>query len=93
MNFFSKNRFFGRISKPVALKPFSIDKTTSSGQFPCLTTSFESSSEKLQRRQIFFKLVAERKIKKISALQKSHPITSKPFLITSMAIRNFQKVF
>ena len=78
---------------PMALRPSYIDRTTSFGQFPCLMTPFESSSEKLQRRQIFFKLVAERKIKKFSALQKSHPITSKPFLITSMAIRNFQKVF
>ena len=69
-NFFSKNRFFGRISKPVALKPFSIDKTTSSGQFPCLMTTFDFFNKKLQRWQNFFKLVEEEKIKYFRPLKK-----------------------
>ena len=47
-NFFSKNWFFGRISKPVAMKPFFIDRTTSSGQFPCLMTTFDFFNEELQ---------------------------------------------
>ena len=77
----------------MALRPSYIDRTTSFGQFPCLMTTFESSSEKLQRRQHFFKLVAGQKILKFLTFQKPHLITLKPFQITSMAIRNFQKVF
>ena len=57
MIFFSKNRFFGQITKLIVLKPYYIDRTSSSGHFPYLSTKFDLSSKKLQPNQKSFKKV------------------------------------
>ena len=56
-DFFSKNRFFGQITKLIVLKPYYIDRTSSSVQFPYLSTKFDLSSKKLQPNQKSFKKV------------------------------------
>ena len=95
MNFFSKNRFFGRISKPVALKPFSIDKTTSSGQFPCLMTTVDFFNEKLQPTKNSLKQVKKlsKKLDKIEKREKVGVNHSKFFLKVSNSHRSDQEGF